>query len=55
MLPCFLTPPSFPKNMTDTKTPEDAKKWNKGTKGKMLGKKRKNEEADGKYNTEEEK
>lgn len=32
-LPHFFTPPSFPKNLTNTKTPEHAKKmekWNKG-------------------------
>lgn len=34
----FLTPPSFPKNLTDAKTLEDAMKWKDGTRGKKLGK-----------------
>lgn len=39
-LPYFLTPPSFPKNLRDTKTPENEKKgekWNKGQAVKQEG------------------
>lgn len=50
-LPHFFTPPSFPKNLTNTKTPEHAKKWKNGINGKKLGKKRKNEETGGMFNT----
>lgn len=47
VLPHFLTPPSFPKNLTGTKTAEDAKKWRRGTKDKKLGRKGKKEEMEG--------
>lgn len=50
-LPHFLTLPSFPKNLTDTKTPEYANKWKNGIKDKKFGKKGKNEETEGMYNT----
>lgn len=39
VLPHFLTPPSFPKNLTGARTPEDAKKWKNGINNKKLGRK----------------
>lgn len=47
--PQSLTPPSFPKNLTDTQSPKEAKKWKNGRKGKTFGRKGKNAEIEGKY------
>ena len=49
----FLTPPSFPESLTDTRSPEEAKKYKNGTESKTLRRKAKNAEIEGNYDTKE--
>lgn len=48
-----MSPPWFPENLTDTKSPEEAKKCKNGTKSKMLSRNVKNAETEGKHDTKE--